>query len=306
MSKQIVQILGPTGVGKSRVAVEFARKFSGEVISADALQVYKGFDIGTDKADQKTRSEISHHLIDIIDDCSQFHAWHFLQCSHQIAEDILARNRLPIVCGGTALYLRVQIRGIFEEVKDSGQVRKSLETELNRNGLENLWLELHRADPEYANKIGLNDRIRIIRALEIYRLNRIAPTALFRSNVTPFSNYTFHRIGLTLPREELYKTIDERVEQMIDRGLIEEVRELLTRYSPRCPPFKAIGYKEIVLYLNDRIDRQQAIDLIKQNTRRFAKRQLTWFRHEPDIHWYHPQAMGEMMAFLERTVWNKR
>jgi len=304
--KKIVQILGPTGVGKSFAAIAVAEKFGGEIISADSVQVYSGFDIGTDKVEREKRERVPHHLIDIIDDCSQFNASRFLDASFRAAEEIIARGNLPVVCGGTAFYLRTMIRGIFPEEKGGDPIRDRLQREASEKGLGHLFSELELIDPGYARKIGPNDRIRIIRALEIYSIHRLPPSEVFKKTRTPFADYHFSRVGLTLERKALYESIDRRVDRMIADGLIEEVRRLKQRYPDSCPPFKAVGYKEILMVLNGEIGLEQAVEQIKQNTRRFAKRQISWFRMEKEIHWFSPENLGPIMLFLEGELWNAR
>ncbi|MBN2345620.1 MAG: tRNA (adenosine(37)-N6)-dimethylallyltransferase MiaA [Candidatus Aminicenantes bacterium] len=282
--KALVQILGPTGSGKSRMALEVARALDGEVISADSVQVYRGFDIGSDKLAPDLRCGIPHHLIDIIDGCEQFHAVRFLDLSFAVAEDIRRRGRLPVVCGGTALYLRVMMRGIFPERKD-GQRREELRREAEERGWDALRGELRRIDPDYARTIGANDRVRLLRALEIHRHTGLPPSEVFRLNRSPFADYAFVRVGLLLERRELYRRIDARVQRMLAAGLVAEVRGLRQRLPADCPPFRALGYKEVLAFLRGEADLPTTIELIQRHSRQFAKRQLSWFRQEKDIHW---------------------
>jgi tRNA dimethylallyltransferase len=300
--KTIIQVLGPTGVGKSKVAVHLAQRLKGEIISADSMQVYTDFDIGTDKIKPEDRQKISHYLIDILDDCSQFNASRFLANAFTIAEHIIRQGNLPIVCGGTALYLKIMIKGIFPEGNENRVSRETLKRIAEQRGLSLLWDKLNRVDPEYAQKIGRNDKIRIIRALEIFYNNKIPPSEIFRQTQTPFSSYRFIRIGLTLPREELYRKIELRVDRMIQKGLVEEVMRLKAKYPPHCPPFKSVGYKEILMALNRQMSLPEAIQLIKQHSRNFAKRQLSWFRQEKDIKWFHPDDLEEIEGFVRQQT----
>jgi tRNA dimethylallyltransferase len=297
--RKIIQVLGPTGVGKSKVAVGLAERIDGEVISADSMQVYKDFDIGTDKISPAYRRKIPHHLIDILRDCSQFNASIFLEKSFEIAEDIIGREKVPIVCGGTALYLRIMIKGIFPESKQKRVSRQTLERIVGRQGLLQLWSKLSQVDPEYARKIGKNDKIRIIRAMEIYYNNGVPPSKLFARTQTPFKDYEFIRVGLNIPRDQLYNRIEQRVDDMMNRGLVEEVKRLREKYPPGCPPFKSVGYKEILMSLNNEISWQEAVDLIKQRSRNFAKRQLSWFRQEKDIRWFEPDQLDEIEKYVK-------
>jgi len=300
--KKIIQVLGPTGVGKSKVAVDLAESIDGEIISADSMQVYRDFDIGTDKITPAYRRDIPHYLIDILGDCSQFNASIFLEKSFEIAEDMVCRGKVPIVCGGTALYLKAMIKGIFPEGKQKRVSRKTLERIVERRGLLPLWAKLNQVDPEYARKIGKNDKIRIIRAMEIYYNNRVPPTKLFTRTQTPFKDYEFIRVGLNIPRDQLYSRIEQRVDDMINRGLVEEVKRLKEKYPPGCPPFKSPGYKEILMVLDNEMGWSEAVDLIKQRSRNFAKRQLSWFRQEKDIRWFEPHQGEEIEKYVLRQL----
>ena len=299
--KPLIQVLGATGVGKSQVACAVARRFDAEIISADSVQVYEGFDIGTDKIDRQGRREIPHHLIDIIRDGSQFNASKFLELSFAAAEGISARGKIPLVCGGTALYLRVMKQGIFRENK-SDSTRGQLEAEAARSGWTALWQELLAIDPVYARKIGPNDKIRLVRALEIHRHCGLPPSEAFRHSRSPFAAYHFIRVGLEMERGKLYQQIDRRAERMIENGLVDEVRELLKRYPPSCPPFKALGYKEIASHVRGEIDLSTALELIQRHSRQFAKRQLSWFRQEKDIRWFAPESIEAICGFISQCI----
>lgn len=303
IGKKIVQIIGPTGVGKSKIAIKLAKKIKGEIISADSIQVYKDFDIGTDKIRNNSMKGITHFLIDIITDCSQFNASNFLNMSYKISEDIIKRGNVPIVCGGTALYLKTMINGIFPEKKGKKVSREHLNEIVNTKGLKYLWDELSNIDPCYAKKIGKNDRIRIVRAMEIYYNNGIPPSKIFKQTQTPYKNYSFIRVGLTIQRSELYKNIEHRVGKMIENGLINEVKYLKSKYPLHCPPFKSIGYKEILMFLNNEIDFETAKKLIKQHSKNFAKRQLSWFKQEKDINWFTPENFSDIEEFVKKSLW---
>lgn len=297
----LLQILGATGVGKSRVACALARQFNAEIISADSVQVYQGFDIGTDKISAQGRREIPHHLIDIIHDASQFNASKFLDLAFRAAEDIRNRGKIPLVCGGTALYLRVMMQGIFAENKNEA-TRGQLQEKAANSGWQVLWQELLALDPVYAQKIGPHDHVRLVRALEIHHHCGMPPSAAFKQSRSPFAAYHFIRIGLELDRKELYRRIDRRAELMLENGLLDEVRELLKRYPPTCPAFNALGYKEIVAHLRGETDRTTALESMQRHSRQFAKRQLSWFRQEKDIHWFAPENMAGITAFINQCL----
>jgi len=295
----MIQVLGPTGVGKSAVAVAVALAIGGEVISADSMQVYRDFNIGTGKLKPEEMAGVPHHLIDCLEDCSQFNAAKFLREAHACALDISARGAVPIVCGGTALYLSAMIRGIFPESAPRRVSRERLKRIGRRRGLDFLWRLLDAHDPEYARKVGHRDAVRIIRGLEIYYNQGLPPTEIFKKSVTPFAGCRFFRFGLYRDREELYCRIERRVDAMVQSGLIDEVSSLRGRYPPDCPPFSSLGYKEAGLFLDGKISLEEAVDLIKRNSRRFAKRQLSWFRQERDIHWFHADRIDGILEFLE-------
>jgi tRNA dimethylallyltransferase len=304
--KQIIQVLGPTGVGKSRFSIQLAQKIDGEIISADSMQVYRDFDIGTAKISEDERGGVPHHFIDMIADCSQFNAAIFLKKSFEISEGIIQRGRLPIVCGGTALYLRTMVRGIFPEPFPKKVSRKELDELVDTKGLTYLWNRLKAIDPEYAEKIRAKDRIRIVRAMEIYANTGVPPSEIFKRTETPFKGYRFWRIGLHRPRQELYRRIEERVDRMMASGLVEEVKRLRQMYPASCPPFKSLGYKEISMFLDGTVALEQAVDLIKQHTRNFAKRQLSWFRQEEDIDWFSPEEYPGIEVTVLEKLWKKQ
>ncbi len=304
--KKIVQILGPTGVGKSSISVELAQRINGEIISADSMQVYKDFDIGTDKIKPEDMRGVPHYLLDIIDDSSQFNASIFLDKSFALAEDMVSRERIPVTCGGTALYLKTMIRGIFPEVKEKKVSRDELNDLVENKGLDHLFQQLKEIDPAYAEKIRENDRIRIVRGLEIYYNNGVPPSEIFKQTRSPFEEYTFVRVGLNMERSEIYRRIERRVDRMIARGLVDEVKWLRGKYPDWCPPFKSLGYKEVMEVLNGQLEMDAAIALIKRRSRNFAKRQLSWFRQEKDIHWFNPRQVNEIHELVRKELWNDR
>lgn len=302
-----VQVLGPTGVGKSRLALHLAGELNGEIISADSMQVYRDFDIGTDKLPERDRNGIPHHLIDVVEDCSQFNAARFLEASFAVAEEIRGRGRLPLVCGGTALYLRTMIRGLFPQSGRGRNVERGVLKRLaSQQGLELLWRRLQRVDPEYGSVVSPRDGVRIIRALEIYYNHGLPPSRIFPFTRSPFSAYRFIRIGLMMDRERLYERINDRVDQMLRKGLLDEVRRLRSRYSAGCPPFMALGYREMGEYLDGERDWAETVELIKRHSRQFAKRQLSWFRREKDINWFPPHDEAGVTEWLRSKLRGER
>lgn len=297
-----MEIIGPTGVGKSAIAVYLAQTFAGEVISADSMQVYRGFDIGTDKMPQDSMAGVIHYGLDIYHAGEQSTAFRFMENAWNWCHEILRNGHLPIICGGTAMYLRILQQGVFPEEKGDSAIRKQLKDRLDCLGLAGMWQELHELDPEYADRIGQNDERRILRGLEIHHNTGLPPTQAFRLSRTPFGQCRFIRIGLNMKREELYKRIDTRVDRMIARGLLEETRALLQIYPRTCPPFQGLGYKEMLSHLDGLLSLDEAVALIKQHSRNYAKRQLSWWRQEKDINWFEPGQRNAISEFIRKEL----
>ena len=285
----LIIVLGPTAVGKSRVAVDLALRFGGEVVSGDSIQVYRGFDIGTDKPTVEARRGVPHHLIDIVGPEVQFTAADFVREALSAARGIAARGRLPIVAGGTGLYIKALCDGLFPGPGRDPALRAALEAEAREKGLETLFRRLEAVDPEYAHKIRGRDRIRIIRALEVHAATGRPISEHFRATESPVKGRTVVRLGLRLEKDELYRRIDARVDRMFERGLLEEVRGLLARGIPEtAPPFRALGYSHVLRHLKGEIGLLEAAALTKTDTRHYAKRQMTWFRKMAGIVWFSP------------------
>ncbi len=298
----LVLVLGPTAVGKSRAAVDLALRLGGEVVSGDSIQVYRGFDIGTDKPSPEERRGVPHHLIDVVDPGVQFTAADFVREALAAARGIAARGRLPIVAGGTGLYIKALCDGLFPGPGRDPALRAALEAEAREKGLETLFRRLEAVDPEYAAKVRGRDRVRIIRALEVHAATGRSISEHFRATESPLKGRTVVRLGLRLEREALYARIDRRVERMFERGLVDEVRGLLERgVAETSPPFRALGYSHVLRHLRGEIGRDEAAALTKTETRHYAKRQMTWFRKMPGIAWFPP---GDDAA-LERHVRNR-
>jgi tRNA dimethylallyltransferase len=301
--RNIVILLGPTGVGKSRTAVTLALRFGGEIINGDSIQVYRGFDIGTDKPTAGDRRGIPHHLIDSVDPGTQFTAADFVREALGAAADIAGRGRLPFVVGGTGLYLKALVEGLFPGPGRHPALRAELEAEARAKGLEALFRELQQADPSYARTIRSRDRIRIIRALEVYRLTGKPLSEHFRETVPPAKGANIVKTGLGLEREALHRRIEERVDRMFERGLVEEVRGLLEKgMAEDAPPFRALGYRHVLSLLRGEISEDEARARTKKDTRQYAKRQLTWFRKMPGVAWFSPDDIAGLESYLKNHL----
>ncbi|MFW6123720.1 MAG: tRNA (adenosine(37)-N6)-dimethylallyltransferase MiaA [Acidobacteriota bacterium] len=287
--KNLLIIMGPTCVGKSETALKSAFHFNGEIINCDSMQVYKGFDIGTDKMPFEKRNKVPHHLISIIEPSTQFTAADFVDLSLKAIDSIQKKKKLPIITGGTGLYIKALLNGLFPEKHKNVLIRNQLEKEADEFGLEKLRDELKKVDPEYFHKIGKNDRLRIIRALEVYRTTKKPLSEHFLETRSFVKDFNVIKIGLIIDRKTLYKRIEDRVDRMFKKGIVEEVQELLkSGVKENSPPFRAIGYKHVLKFLKNRITLEEAIESTKKATRHYAKRQITWFKKMEGIQWFSP------------------
>jgi tRNA dimethylallyltransferase len=280
--KRVIILLGPTGVGKTGASILLAKALDTEIISADSMQIYRGMDIGTAKPSIQERAGVVHHMIDIVDPSQSFSTGQFLQAVSGVIEGLHKRGKVPVIVGGTGLYIRAVTRGIFSGPSADWTLREEL---LGREREEKgaLFSYLSKTDPKAAERIGRNDTRRLVRAIEVC-LKSGDRMSLLQEKLTSPLPYDFLKIGLTRERRELYGMIERRVDRMIEEGLLEEARRLLLR-TPDRTPLQAIGYKEIEAYLRGGISWEETVALIKRNTRRYAKRQFTWFRKEEGIRW---------------------
>ena len=286
MPPTAVAIFGPTAVGKTDLAIRLAQELDGQIISVDSMQVYKYLDIGTAKPSKEELSAVKHHLIDIIEPNVKYSAADFRSSAEAITEVLCRDGKLPLLVGGTGLYYNAIFYGLIDIPTVPQNVRTQLNDMYNEKGLPYLYEMLQEHDPEYAAKIHANDKQRTTRALEVYlATGRTFSSYLATENRK--SNIRYIKIGLNTDRSILYDRINRRVDIMIDKGLVDEVQNVLNMgYAENCPGMKGIGYKETVDYLNHRCTEEEMIYQIKQNSRHYAKRQLTWFRSIDDVQWF--------------------
>ena len=301
--KNLVIILGPTGVGKSATSIKIAKKFDGEIINFDSMQVYKVIDIITDKIPLDKRENIPHHLLDMVSPETQFTAAHFAQLAVESINLVLKNNRLPIIVGGTGLYLKALLEGLFPGPSSSSRLRHKMEEEIQKYGLGKLADRLKAVDPDYYAKIGKNDKMRILRALEVYELTNIPFSQHFQHTKPYLTDLNTIKIGLNLPRSELYRRIEERVDKMFKKGIIKEVEVLLERgVEETSPPFRALGYKYVLKYLRKELSREESIFLTKRDTRHYAKRQITWINKMRGITWFSPFDFTSLASFIKKRL----
>jgi len=279
-------ILGPTAVGKTEIAISVAQKLDAEIVSADSRQIYKYMDIGTAKPTPEEQTQAQHHLIDCVIPDERFSVADYQRLADAAIENIQQGGKRAMLVGGAGLYFRAVVDGMFKGPSADMELRAELRQKAEEFGPDVLHRRLAEIDPESANSIHKNDLIRLIRALEVYQKTGKPISELQQQWGRTEPRYPFIAIGINRPRGELYQRIEARVDKMLGMGLLEEVKSLLERgYDKNAPAMRGFGYKEFIDYLDGQHDFQTAVELLKRNTRRYAKRQLTWFRNEPRIQW---------------------
>jgi len=300
LNTPIVVIAGPTASGKSSLALRLALEINAEIINADSQQVYRGLDIGTAKPSQADLNTIPHHLVDIAPPEYNFSAADFVAAADEAISDIIARGKKVIVVGGTGLYIRALLHGLVDSPTGGGKIRNILQSELLEKGALAMYQELCQVDPDAARQIHPNNSVRVVRALEVYRQTGTPFSCYLQEHGFRESRYNPLLIGLSIERELLYERIGERVDCMMEMGLVDEVRGLLAAgVTPDAKGMQAIGYKEIVAYLAGDMTVEESVRLIKRNTRHYAKRQLTWFKSDPTIVWLdYPEKYATILAHV--------
>lgn len=282
----VIVIVGPTAVGKTKLSIDLAKVFRSEIISGDSMQVYQSMDIGTGKVTATEKAGIPHYMIDIKRPDEPFSAAEYQVLVQTYIQEINQKNHIPILVGGSGLYIQSVLYDYdFSNRKRNIEITKMLEKRLKEEGIDVLYEELNHIDKEQAEKIHPNNYRRVIRALEVYESTGLTMSEYHKQQTTS-PNYNHFIIGLEMDRKTLYNQINNRVDSMIQQGLIHEVEHLYKQGYADCQSMKAIGYKEIILYLKGEIDLDTAIETLKRNSRRYAKRQYTWFKNKMDIKWY--------------------
>ncbi|MGM7635751.1 tRNA (adenosine(37)-N6)-dimethylallyltransferase MiaA [Bacillus sp. Hm123] len=284
--EKLIVLIGPTAVGKTALSIELAHRFNGEIISGDSMQIYRGMDIGTAKIKEAEMEGIPHHLLNIKDPDESFSTAEFQTIVREKIADISSKDKLPMIVGGTGLYIQSVIYDYhFSDKGKDDQLRLDLEKEADSRGKQALYDELLSVDPEAASHIHPNNVRRVIRALEIYRTTG-KKMSEYQAEQQPDLLYDIVIIGLTIDRALLYERINDRIDQMMDEGLLEEVKGLWDKGIREGQAVQAIGYKELFSYFRNEVTLEEAIEQLKQNSRRYAKRQLTWFRNKMNVHWF--------------------
>ncbi|WP_288226472.1 tRNA (adenosine(37)-N6)-dimethylallyltransferase MiaA [uncultured Enterococcus sp.] len=301
---KVIAIVGPTAVGKTSLSIDLAKRFDGEIISGDSMQVYRGLDIGTAKVTLEEQAGVLHHLIDVRDIDQSYSAADFQQAAREVIQEITDRGKVPIVVGGTGLYIQSLLWDYklgSEGERTDESLREKYEAIAEAEGNEALWKLLQAKDPLAAEKIHYNNRKKMIRALEVFELTG---HSILEPKEQPKELYDSFLIGLNTERTRLYRRINERVDLMVEQGVLEEARQLAK--TPEVQAAQGIGYKEFFPYFSGECSLDSAVEEVKLHSRRYAKRQLTWFRNRMSVHWYdlvqHPEAIDEVEAAIEKWL----
>ncbi|MFZ0481414.1 MAG: tRNA (adenosine(37)-N6)-dimethylallyltransferase MiaA [Terriglobales bacterium] len=302
----LVVVIGPTASGKTALALALARKFGGEIVNCDSVAMYRDFEIGTAKPTRAERAEVPHRLLDCTDPLADVTAGEYARQARQAIKEISGRARLPIVSGGTGLYLRALLEGLFAGPQRSEELRDRLRQRASDHGTGYLHRILQRLDAAAAERIHANDMPKVIRAIEVCLASRQPMTELWQRGREPLTGFRILRLGLNPEREALYAHINERAAKMFDDGLIEETEALLAKYGNAARPLSSLGYKQAMQFLAGEMDRATALQAAQQAHRNYAKRQMTWFRREPDVRWLSgfgsdPEIQAAAIAAVERS-----
>jgi tRNA dimethylallyltransferase len=294
---KIIVLCGPTAVGKTAAAIRLALNFNAHIINADSMQVYRYMDIGTAKPTREEQQQVFHHLIDVADPDEPFDAARYARRARPIIANLLEKHITPLVAGGTGLYIKALVYGLFEAAPSDERIRFRLKQELEALGVDAMYARLQTMDPQTAARLHPNDVHRVLRAVEVYEASGKPISAYQQEHRFSDQPYRVLKIGMHMDRELLYERIDARVEEMIKAGLPGEVQKLMALgYGRDLKPMQSIGYRHMIDFLGGRISWEEAIRTLKQDTRRYAKRQMTWFNKDPDILWKNPNDIEDMIC----------
>ncbi|MGD2272320.1 MAG: tRNA (adenosine(37)-N6)-dimethylallyltransferase MiaA [Desulfobacterales bacterium] len=300
---KVIVICGPTGIGKTAAAIDIARTFGGQIVSADSMQVYRYMDIGTAKPPLCEQKKIEHHMLDVVDPDEPFDAARYSFLARKTIAELHAKDIIPFIVGGTGLYIKALLYGLFRAGPLESGIRRRLKNEAAAIGSESLHRRLASIDSDSALKIHPHDTYRIIRALETFEAAGEPISAYQHGHQFGDAAFTVLKIGLNLPRETLYLRINRRVDAMIDAGFVDEVRRLLEKgYTAKLKSMQAIGYRHLVSYVQGYLPWDETVRTLKRDTRRYAKRQLTWFRSDPEIVWVQPTKMARLHSIIGKFL----
>ncbi len=294
---KIIMLCGPTAIGKTSVAIALAESLGGEIVNADSMQIFRYMDIGTAKPSVEEQECAIHHMINIVDPDQPYDAACYSRDARLVVDPILERGRVPLIAGGTGLYIKSFLYGICGAAPENKTIRDRLQAEWLESGKELLYRRLQACDPQAAEKIHPNDSYRILRALEVFEASGISMTEFRSRHGFADMPYNVLKIGLRMDRQLLYDRIERRVDQMIEQGFRDEVERLLCQgYHENLKPMQALGYRHIAGFLKGESDWKTTVSILKRDTRHYAKRQLTWFRKDEEINWFHPDEIDRIVG----------
>lgn len=298
--QRIIVICGPTGIGKTAFSIALAQEFNGEIIGADSMQIYKYMNIGTAKPDADEVKAAPHHLVDFVDPKDHFDAGRFVTAADRAIADIIDRHHLPIVAGGTGLYIKALLHGLFRSRPACQKTMDRLTCLLAEKGNQYLHDQLFKCDPKAAESIHVNDAFRVIRALEVFETTGERISDHQADHRFDRHRYDYLKIGLKMDRNRLYDRINQRVDMMLEMGLLDEVRQLVNHgYPLDLKSMQSIGYKHMGMFISGKVNWEEAVRLLKRDTRRYAKRQFTWFNKDDEIHWVEPDQTCEAAKLVK-------
>jgi tRNA dimethylallyltransferase len=300
---KIIIICGPTGIGKTTVAINLAQHFEGEIVGADSMQVYKYMDIGTAKPTAAEQARVVHHMVDFVEPDESFDAAQYAARAREKIIELDQQHITPFVVGGTGLYIKALLYGLFDEKVSDPEIRARLKAETDARGIQSLYERLGRLDPETASRLHPNDRYRILRALEVIAATGQTISKHHKKHGFFHQPFESLKIGLEMDRTLLYERINRRVDAMISAGFLDEVKGLMARgYSTNLKPMQSIGYRHMVDYIEGRLNWDECVRTLKRDHRRYAKRQLTWFGADPEIIWKEPRQVEELKLSVENFM----